>query len=410
MEKVTKEILVISTGLAPQVITEMLWWFTARSEAPRIVPDAIHVVTTRKGAEVIEAQVRGPMGKLKMFCDEFGLEVNLDERLHIHLPTETDPEYGDDARDLDTNIGYANRVTRLLRDLTADPETRVRACLAGGRKTMSFYMGYAMSLLGRSDDELCHVLVSPAFENSPDFWWKPKVPRTFRVGASGQEQELSTDEATIAVASIPFVRLRYLMDPIVVDDPHANVDFGKFVIGVQAGVERQRVILTDRLREIRIGDQAVILPPKKYSFYRLLAEVRLEGRAGAGPDGVGPDHSGWLTLHDVLPSGRPEDGPFSPTVERFLRIYEDLPESRIATKGRSMRDTYADMELSDLQTEFSREIANINRTYLSGFNDYITEKRVRIHRVRGVRKPPGIPTRFGLAFEPNQIEIVPDSM
>lgn len=408
MERVAKEVLVISTGLAPQVITEMLWWLAARDDAARIVPDEIHVVTTRKGAEVIETQVRGPEGKLKMFCDEFYLP-NLDERLDIHLPAETDPEYGDDARDLDTNIGYANRVTRLLRDLTADPETRVRACLAGGRKTMSFYMGYAMSLLGRSDDDLCHVLVTPAFENSPDFWWKPKVPRMLRVGASGQEQDLSTDEATIAVASIPFVRLRYLMDPIVVDAPNADVDFGKFVIGAQAGVERQRVILTDRLREIRIGNQAVVLPPKKYSLYRLLAEVRLAGRTGAGPDGVGPDHSGWLTLHDVLPSDRPEDGPFSPTVERFLQIYEDLPESRIATKGRSMRDTYADMELSDLQTEFRREIANINRTYLSRFNDYITEKRIRIHRVRSVRNL-GIPARFGLAFEPNQIEIVSDPM
>ena len=405
-----KEILVISTGLAPQVITEMLWWLAARDEdeAVRIVPDGIHIVTTRKGAEVIDAQVRGAKGRLKMFCEEFGLP-DLDERLHVHVPAETDPEYGDDARDLDTNIGFANRVTHLLRDLTADPETRVRACLAGGRKTMSFYMGYAMSLLGRSDDDLCHVLVTPAFENSPDFWWKPKVPRTLRVGGSGQQQDLSTDEATIAVASIPFVRLRYLMDPIVFDDPHADVDFGKFIIGAQAGVERQRVILTDSLREIRIGNQAVILPPKKYSLYRLLAEVRLEGRTGAGPDGVGPDHSGWLTLHDVLPSGRPDDGPFSPVVERFLQIYEDLPESRIATKGRSMRDTYADMELSDIPTEFNREISNTNRTYLSRFNDYITEKRVRIHRARGVRKL-GTPARFGLAFEPNQIEIVSDPM
>ena len=180
MERAMKEVLIISTGLAPQVITEMLWWLAAREEAPRIVPDAIHVVTTRKGAEIIDDQVRGPEGKLAEFCQEFGLP-DLNDRLQLNLPQETDPEYGDDARDLDTNIGYANRVTRLLRDLTANPETRIRACLAGGRKTMSFYMGYAMSLLGRSDDDLCHVLVSPAFENSPDFWWKPKDPRMLRV-------------------------------------------------------------------------------------------------------------------------------------------------------------------------------------------------------------------------------------
>ena len=100
--------------------------------------------------------------------------------------------------------------TRLLRGLTADPDTRIHASLAGGRKTMSFYMGYAMSLLGREQDELSHVLISPpALENSPDFWWKPTGARLVRTGGSGEP--CSTEDAVIDVAPIPFARLRYLM-------------------------------------------------------------------------------------------------------------------------------------------------------------------------------------------------------
>lgn len=89
-----KEILVISTGLAPQVITEMLWWLARRDQGPRIVPDAIHVVTTRKGAEIIEEQVLGSEGKLAEFCREFDLP-DLNDRLHVSLPEAANPEDAD---------------------------------------------------------------------------------------------------------------------------------------------------------------------------------------------------------------------------------------------------------------------------------------------------------------------------
>ena len=184
MAPAVRQILVISTGLAPQVVTEMLWWLAAREGAPRVVPDAIHIVTTGRGAKVVREQLLGAGGKLAEFCREFGLP-DLGARVNVLVPTEADLGPGDDTRDLDTNIGYANLITRLLRDLTADPDTHVHASLAGGRKTMSFYLGYAMSLLGREHDELSHVLVSPpAFENSPDFWWKPTRPRMVRAGGS----------------------------------------------------------------------------------------------------------------------------------------------------------------------------------------------------------------------------------
>ena len=396
-----RQILVISTGLAPQVVTEMLWWFVAREGASRIVPDSIHIVTTGKGAAAVRERLLGAGGKLAEFCREFGLP-DLDTRVHVLVPTEADLEPGDDTRDLDTNIGYANLVTRLLRDLTSDPETRVHASLAGGRKTMSFYMGYAMSLLGREQDELSHVLISPpALENSPDFWWKPTRPRMVRAGRSGAL--CSTADAVIDVAPIPFARLRHLMSPALFDAP--AVDFRRFVGGAQAGVEAQRVVLIDSRLEVKVGNHVVRLPPKKYALYRLLADLRKNRRKGAGPEGIGPCHEGWLTLYDIVdvPAGKT----FAPEVERLLETYEDLPQGRVATRGMTLRERYRDMLPDDLQKEFNQEIANANRRYIVKLDDYIAHDRARIRRIAGNPKG-GVPARFGLVFEPHQIAIIAD--
>ena len=381
-----KEILVISTGRAPQVITEMLWWLAARDSGPRIVPDAIHVVTTRKGAEDMNRDVRGSEGKLSEFCREFGLP-DLNDRLHVSLPEADDREDVDDARDIETNVGYANCVTRLLRELTDDPENRVLACLAGGRKAMSFYMGYAMSLLGRPDDDLCHVLVSPAFENS-EFWWKPKEPRMVSVSMYGRKQERSTDEATIDVVQIPFARLRYLIPPKSLDKLD---DFRELVTEANAGVGRQRVVLTDSRLEVRFGDQTANLPPKQYAFYKMLAEWRRDSRKGAGPDGVGPHHAGWLSMDDVAEHDKP-------AVDRFLEIIDDLPQARETNQ----RKLYAIKEKVDMKKEFNQIISKSNRALGEKF-DYIRYSRIRIHQVTHGRNSPA---RFGLAFEPRQIEII----
>ena len=154
-----RRILLISSGLTPQVVTEMLWWFVAAPDGPGVLPDEIYIVTTRAGANVAHSRLLGPCGKLAEFSREFGLP-SLHDRLELRFPTEEDIGPGDDIRDLEANIGYANLIARLLLKLTADPSTQVHASLVGGRKTMSFYMGYAMSLLGREQDELSHLLVS----------------------------------------------------------------------------------------------------------------------------------------------------------------------------------------------------------------------------------------------------------
>ena len=48
--------------------------------------------------------------------------------------------------------------------------------IAGGRKTMGFYVGYALSLFARDQDRLSHVLVPPSLESRQDFFYPPPPP------------------------------------------------------------------------------------------------------------------------------------------------------------------------------------------------------------------------------------------
>lgn len=56
---------------------------------------------------------------------------------------------------------FLELILRVLWDVTNDPETAVHCSLAGGRKTMSTYMALVMQMLGRQQDKLYHVLLTP---------------------------------------------------------------------------------------------------------------------------------------------------------------------------------------------------------------------------------------------------------
>lgn len=92
---------------------------------------------------------------------------------YIHVIRGVDGSELDDIVDEAGNHAAADQITRLLRELTRDPGNRLHVSLAGGRKTMGFYIGYALSLYARPQDRLSHVLVNPPFESHPEFFYPP---------------------------------------------------------------------------------------------------------------------------------------------------------------------------------------------------------------------------------------------
>ncbi|MFZ1413169.1 MAG: CRISPR-associated ring nuclease Csm6 [Defluviicoccus sp.] len=298
-----RNILVISVGETPQVVTETLWNLLHRSGKENFVADDVHIVTTTRGRD----RVRGTLindwatsGKLVEFCDAFSLRKPTQDTVKIHVATGDAGEGVEDPRDPAGNIAYANKVATVIRDATRDADSRVHASLAGGRKTMSFYMGYAMSMFGRPQDSLSHVLVPPEFEGCEDFWWIPKEP--IQVFNRRDNAWYSTADARIDLAEIPFLRLHQFVGQTILRDQ--NIDFARVVRGVQAALEGPTIRLDDKNRHIFIADEPPFqLPNLEYALYRVLAEAGRQRWPGAGPDGLGPDHSGWVTMDDLTAAG-----------------------------------------------------------------------------------------------------------
>lgn len=79
------------------------------------------------------------------------------------------------------NTAAADFIMETVRGLAMDDGVRLVASIAGGRKTMSALLFSVMSLLGKEDDLLTHILVNEPFESrglTPRFYFPPAKPVT----------------------------------------------------------------------------------------------------------------------------------------------------------------------------------------------------------------------------------------
>lgn len=395
--------LVTVLGLSPAVITETLCALAQRQSDGRPDPffaDEVHILTTARGINQVETRLDGADGGLARLCRELGRE---DKRPKLVV----EPIRGADGRILDDIRGEADNnalgdaTVRLIGRLTERAEVRLHASMAGGRKTMSFFMGYVMSLFGRPEDELSHVLLhDERYEFCRDFWCPTARSSLLAYvdRASGETVELDARDARVDLTPIPFVPLRYLL--------RAD-DLARLREGTYAGlVQRIRdivgvplaVTLVDARRLVIVHGRAPIeLTPQSYAMYRLLAVAARNARPGAGPDGVGAEHHGWLTVHDLR---LPDD----PMVDVFVRVYE-----RLRDPGGLLPPPFAgklqptDKDPWPAVKVFSQIRANLERELESKVPDRLLLERLRFGKAEGTG---GQPNRFGLTLEPERIEIV----
>lgn len=204
-EQFKRRVLLAVSGMSPQVITETLYGL-AVSGTPRWVPTEIHVITTRKGASKIEETLLDPeTGAFHALCREYGLNgISFDAR-RVHIVRNVDNAELEDITTQAENEAMADQITEQVRELTSDAECALHVSLAGGRKTMSYFAGYALSLFGRAQDKLSHVLISPqAFESNPQFYYPSKESRRI---SNRDGNSIDCKDAVVSLADIPFVRL-----------------------------------------------------------------------------------------------------------------------------------------------------------------------------------------------------------
>ncbi|EOD77331.1 hypothetical protein D515_03995 [Grimontia indica] len=266
-----KNILLATTGANPQVLTETLY---AIHQSGKAFPEEVFVITTLSTKEWLTEGLFNK-GHLQALKDEYNLPDFTFDESHIWLIEDENGEPIDDAKSIEDQTYMADFITRKVYELTQDENTAIHASLAGGRKTMAFYFGYAMSLLGREQDTLSHVFVDDRYENVRDFWFPTKQPK--KVKGKNGEGEVDLSEATVTLAEIPFVRMRNAIDPTLLSSM-VNLSFSQTVGMLNASQSDQlKVTVNKRASAIEAVGVTTTLTPKEIAFYLWLFSKSEEG-------------------------------------------------------------------------------------------------------------------------------------
>ncbi|NLT68228.1 MAG: TIGR02584 family CRISPR-associated protein [Acidobacteria bacterium] len=269
-----RRVLLAVTGLSPQVVTETLYALTQRVK-PAFVPTEIHLLTTAEGAE---------RARLTLLSDDPGWfhrlrrdyrlpEMKFSDRT-IHALRTADGDLIGDIRTSVENERLADSLTEAVRELTADPECALHVSIAGGRKTMGFYAGYALSFFGRPQDRLSHVLVSAPYESNQQFYY-PTPCRYVIYTNPPQSRPLDARDAEVSLAEIPFVRLRGGLDGRLLE---GSVTFSEVVAAAQRALEPQLLEIDFDRKCVFAAGQRVSLAPAQLAFVSWLARRAVEGR------------------------------------------------------------------------------------------------------------------------------------
>jgi len=372
-----KEVLIFVAGTTPQIITETIYALIHQN--PPINPDEIYIITTTHGKRLIKENLIDS-GRFKEFCKEFNVPENILDKDSIVIVKGHNGNPLDDIKEADGNKSLGDFITGFIRDRAGDDKTRLHCSLAGGRKTMSFYIGSALQLFGRPWDKLYHVLVTPEFESNPEFYYKPKKDRMLKKN----DKELHTRDAQIFLAELPFIRLK---DKIPLNGKSFKelVEEGQKEIDTALTQPFVRINLKERI--VTIGNKDIEFKPLHLVFYAHLIKQKLE--RCLYPERVYchdctdcfPQLSDLSTPRITEMMSKDYEmiyGPYSGHVENFRRQWKD------------------GIDLSKLRSDRSK----INKDIIENLED---ETLATYYTITSLRKWGG--TRFGVKVEKGKIRI-----
>jgi CRISPR-associated protein (TIGR02584 family) len=267
-------ILVTLCGMSPAVITETVWALAAQT--PAIFPKRLMVLTTGKGREVLRRDLlqSGVWERLRQRlqppadCLHFG-----DTGTCIRVfPDASHQRELDDLDNEADNAVAADFILENLRQVTENPDTQLIFSIAGGRKTMTALGALCLTLLGRTHDCLCHVLVNPPFDHpqlSPRFHF----PDSIHPHHTSPDGTIHTsDQARITLCDIPFVRVRNLFQENYLRMPGSfsnTVDLANRQLILEGP---HKLTLEPNICRATIDRINLELNPAEFTLYWMLAE------------------------------------------------------------------------------------------------------------------------------------------
>lgn len=269
-----KKILFSILGTSPQILTETVYALTQNE--PSFVPDEIFVLTTAFGAEQCVRglfQING--GWFNKLCQIYNLTDIAFSPSHVICIKNDQGESISDIRTPEDNRAVANQISKMIKNFTSNPQIHLHVSIAGGRKTMGFYAGYALSMFGRDQDQLSHVLVQEKFESELDFYFPTPYSEVF---PSRRQPDLYIDkkDAVVELAYLPFVRMRHAIDEKLL----ANIENFNDMVSLlerQLRHERKKIELLVSDLSLRIANTTITLTRMNFIFYYWAAKKCLNG-------------------------------------------------------------------------------------------------------------------------------------
>ncbi len=295
MEKRTKNILVCVAGATPQIITETIYALSVKK--PPVYMDELYVITTAHGKKLIEKKLLTEK-ILSRLINEYNLpEIDLfPDRIFVIRDRKGNPL--EDIRNSEDNEVTADLITTFIREMTEQQDTALHCSIAGGRKTMSYYLGSALQLFGRPQDRLYHVLVSPEFENNPEFFYPPKKPVKITCKLyDGTKKALSTSKARIDLAELPFVRLR---DRVHIEGKTFREMIGEATDSIALSIDHSPLVINLKQRTVTVKDNTINLQPMLLCLYALFADQKINHCVQSDRKHCGECYDCYLKMADLM--------------------------------------------------------------------------------------------------------------
>lgn len=276
----SRNILFLVTGMTPQIITETIWALACdNSLAETWTPDEVHVLSTQDGLNQIRKRLfeDGVFAQFKQDYPQLA-NVQFDPITNLHVIADENGKALIDLKTPEDNEKSADIICQKIKEFTDMPDTSVQVSIAGGRKTMGFYAGYALSLYGRAQDSLSHVLVEEKFERAVNFFYP--TPNEHLVSDRDEKVVGNAQDAQVWLANIPFVRMRDAILPK--HQLKKDLSFSDVVQQINASFEDITLELHTFSRKAIINDQFVIsdLPPREWALLHWFADRRKNDKGG----------------------------------------------------------------------------------------------------------------------------------
>lgn len=331
-------VLLSVLGGSPQILTETLYGIYKRNQP---MPEKIVVITTTRGLEALEkANMFDQHGKVAEFCKEYDLPLIEFSHADVQVIKDQNNEPLEDARTPEQHSAIADFICEVVRELSSktiqsdlvsiehlikvglvtaaqqkdavkelltsqlqhatgfkEIKTKtpkkvihfysefekytIHASIAGGRKSMTFLLGYAMSLFGRRHDKLSHVLVDERVENHRDFFY-PSREANIQTSTKDNNEKIDFSQMNVELADIPFITFRDNLPEVVFEKSKTYSDTVNLAQDLNA---EPRLVLDmkmnkygDFLFPITCGSITFSIRAKDMAYMLACAKWRVEGK------------------------------------------------------------------------------------------------------------------------------------